>query len=81
MTDAIATDAIATDNPYRLPRSVVPHRYTLALQPDLAAASFVGHVIIDATINGKQSEVDRLLTEGAFVGPCEAAPCVVVMDL
>ncbi|MBI4883545.1 MAG: M1 family metallopeptidase [Actinobacteria bacterium] len=40
-----------TDNPYRLPRAVMPHRYTLALEPDLAAASFVGHVIIDATVN------------------------------
>ncbi|MDO8392369.1 MAG: M1 family metallopeptidase [Actinomycetota bacterium] len=38
-------------NPYRLPRSVVPHRYTLALEPDLAAATFLGHVIIDANIN------------------------------
>ncbi|HQZ33877.1 MAG TPA: M1 family metallopeptidase [Ilumatobacteraceae bacterium] len=51
MTDAIASDATVADNPYRLPRSVVPHRYTLALQPDLAAATFVGHVIIDATVN------------------------------
>ena len=51
MTDAITSDAIAADNPYRLPRSVVPHRYTLALQPDLAAATFVGHVIIDANVN------------------------------
>ncbi|MDO8363070.1 MAG: M1 family metallopeptidase, partial [Actinomycetota bacterium] len=40
-----------TGNPYRLPRNVVPHRYTLALQPDLAAATFVGHVIIDANVN------------------------------
>ncbi|MFM7045113.1 MAG: M1 family peptidase, partial [Ilumatobacteraceae bacterium] len=38
-----------TDNPYRLPRVVAPHRYTLALEPDLAAATFVGHVVIDAT--------------------------------
>jgi len=51
VTDAIAPDAIVADNPYRLPRSVVPQRYTLALQPDLAAASFVGHVIIDAVVN------------------------------
>jgi len=29
----------------------VPHRYTLALQPDLVAATFVGHVIIDANVN------------------------------
>ena len=29
----------------------MPHRYTLALEPDLAAASFLGHVIIDVTVN------------------------------
>ena len=40
-----------TASPYRLPRSVVPHRYTLALQPDLESASFVGHVIIDTVVN------------------------------
>lgn len=51
MTDAIASDTTVADNPYRLPRAVVPHRYTLALQPDLAAATFVGHVIIDANVN------------------------------
>ncbi len=39
------------DNPYRLPRAVIPHRYSLALEPNLAAATFVGHVIIDATVN------------------------------
>ncbi|MFM2077932.1 MAG: hypothetical protein RJA49_1822, partial [Actinomycetota bacterium] len=38
-------------NPYRLPRAVSPHRYTLALEPDLAAATFSGHLIIDATVN------------------------------
>ena len=46
-----------TDNPYRLPRSVVPHRYTLALQPDLATATFVGHVIIDANVNDAVHEI------------------------
>lgn len=35
-------------NPYRLPRTVAPVRYTLALEPDLAAAAFTGHVIIEA---------------------------------
>ncbi len=38
-------------NPYRLPRAVVPHRYALALEPDLGRASFSGHVIIDANVN------------------------------
>ena len=46
----IANDT-ANENPYRLPRSVAPHRYTLALEPNLAAATFVGHVIIDVTVN------------------------------
>jgi puromycin-sensitive aminopeptidase len=36
-------------NPHRLPRTVVPQRYTLALQPDLTAATFAGTAIIDAT--------------------------------
>ena len=44
-------------NPYRLPRSVVPHRYTVALEPDLAAASFLGHVIIDANVNEAVTQI------------------------
>jgi puromycin-sensitive aminopeptidase len=51
VTQPAASTPDPTGNPYRLPRSVVPHRYTLALQPDLAAATFVGHVIIDANVN------------------------------
>ncbi len=42
-------DATIGGNPYRLPRTVIPHRYTLAIEPDLGAATFTGHVIIDAT--------------------------------
>ena len=44
-------------NPYRLPRTIAPHRYTLALQPDLSAATFSGHVIIDATANGSAEHI------------------------
>ncbi|MEZ5134358.1 MAG: M1 family metallopeptidase [Acidimicrobiales bacterium] len=29
-------------NPYRLPSTVIPHRYDLRLEPDLGAATFVG---------------------------------------
>jgi puromycin-sensitive aminopeptidase len=39
-----------TDDPYRLPRSVIPTRYTLVLEPDLAAARFAGTVDIDITV-------------------------------
>ncbi|MFM8266690.1 MAG: M1 family metallopeptidase [Ilumatobacteraceae bacterium] len=49
-------------SPHRLPREVRPHRYSLALEPDLAAASFVGHVVIDATV---ERPVDRIVMHAA----------------
>ena len=39
-----------TLDPYRLPRAITPTRYTLLLEPDLAAASFHGTVSIDLTV-------------------------------
>ena len=36
-----------SDNPYRLPHSVVPKQYRLVLEPDLTTASFTGTVSID----------------------------------
>ncbi|HUF99747.1 MAG TPA: M1 family metallopeptidase [Ilumatobacter sp.] len=36
-------------DPHRLPRTVVPSRYELDLEPDLAAATFHGFVSIDVT--------------------------------
>ena len=36
-------------DPHRLPRTVVPARYELDLEPDLAAATFHGYVSIDIT--------------------------------
>ncbi|MEY2552518.1 MAG: tricorn protease interacting factor, partial [Ilumatobacteraceae bacterium] len=38
-----------SDNPYRLPRTVVPSRYRLVLEPDLEAETFAGTVSIDVT--------------------------------
>ncbi len=35
----------------------MPHRYTLALQPDLGAATFVGHVIIDVNVNEPVAQI------------------------
>src|SRR3954454_825986 len=40
---------LVSDNPYRLPQTVVPSRYRLMLEPDLAAATFSGTVSIDVT--------------------------------
>nr|MDQ3293977.1 M1 family metallopeptidase [Actinomycetota bacterium] len=38
-------------DPYRLPTTVSPSRYTLELEPDLDAATFTGTVAIDVTVN------------------------------
>ncbi|HRI38390.1 MAG TPA: M1 family metallopeptidase [Nitrospira sp.] len=39
-------DVSASTDPYRLPRHVIPTRYELRLEPDLAAATFLGHETI-----------------------------------
>ena len=62
---------------YRLPRAVVPHRYTLDLEPDLANASFTGHVIIDLNVNEAAAEIvlnaDELEIHSAKVNGDDAA--------
>ncbi|MEN9824099.1 MAG: hypothetical protein RLZ04_2525, partial [Actinomycetota bacterium] len=55
---AHSPDLLLSGTQWRLPRAVVPHRYTLALEPDLEAASFVGHVVIDMTI---ETEVETIV--------------------
>jgi puromycin-sensitive aminopeptidase len=43
-------------DPYRLPRSVIPTRYELRLQPDLAAATFTGQEVV--TVEVRESVTD-----------------------
>jgi puromycin-sensitive aminopeptidase len=66
-----------SDNPYRLPHTVVPSCYRLVLEPDLDAASFVGTVSIDVSSpEGAQSvalNADELLITSVRVGGAEAA--------
>ena len=38
------------DNPYRLPRTVLPARYDLTLEPDLASSTFTGTVTIGVEV-------------------------------
>lgn len=75
MTQPAVSTPDHTGNPYRLPRSVVPHRYTLALQPDLGSATFVGHVIIDANVNEAVTQIvlnaDELEISDVKVGGAE----------
>ncbi|MFO0734115.1 MAG: hypothetical protein U0361_24760, partial [Nitrospiraceae bacterium] len=40
----------SADDPYRLPRHIVPSHYDLRLEPDLASHSFSGHEIITLTV-------------------------------
>lgn len=56
------TAAPHAGNPYRLPRSVVPTRYKLTLEPDLDAASFVGTVDIEVAVN---EAVDHIVLNAA----------------
>ena len=43
-------DQPGTPNPHRLPRTVVPNRYDLVLQPDLEAGTFSGTVTIGVEV-------------------------------
>lgn len=46
-----------TDNRYRLPQQVVPHRYDLIIEPDLEAATFAGRADIAVTVTEPTSEI------------------------
>jgi len=41
----------------RLPRTVVPHRYDIQLEPDLAASTFAGEETIDVTVCETAAEI------------------------
>jgi len=53
------------DDPFRLPRNVLPHRYEVRLKPDLEKATFSGEVVIhcradnasEIVMNAKQLEI------------------------
>ncbi len=44
-------DVSASTDPYRLPRHVIPTRYELRLEPDLTAATFLGHETIAVMVS------------------------------
>jgi puromycin-sensitive aminopeptidase len=55
--DMYPDDHSSSLDPYRLPRHVIPHRYELRLEPDLAAATFLGHVGIAVTVRRPTSTI------------------------
>jgi puromycin-sensitive aminopeptidase len=48
---------VPSEADYRLPRTVIPSHYALALTPDLAGATFGGHVVIDIDVAEAISEI------------------------
>jgi len=62
-------------DPFRLPRHVVPRRYEVHLEPDLADATFSGRVLIEVTVeattrlialNAKELEISSVHVDGAI---------------
>lgn len=46
-----------SENPYRLPRTVVPHKYRIRLEPRLEEATFSGSETIDVTVEAPTDEI------------------------
>ena len=46
-----------TENPHRLPRTVVPRRYDLRLEPDLEAATFAGSETVAVEVTEPTAEI------------------------
>jgi puromycin-sensitive aminopeptidase len=72
----------ADDNPYRLPRTVVPRRYELVLEPDLSTAGFTGSVtatvdVVEPTrtvvLNAAELEIQEAWVEPSGNGSIDPA--------
>ncbi len=75
-----------SENPYRLPRHVIPSRYDLRLEPDLAAATFAGEETItvevvtptaEVVLNSIEIEIDEATVQ---VGDGEPLAATVALD-
>jgi puromycin-sensitive aminopeptidase len=72
----------ADENPYRLPRTVVPRRYDVALEPDLSTARFTGSVtatvdVVEPTrtvvLNATELEIEEAWVEASGDGSVDRA--------
>jgi puromycin-sensitive aminopeptidase len=73
------------DNPYRLPRAVIPSRYELRLEPDLETSSFAGTVAIAIDITEPVGElvlnaIELDITGATFVSGTDRTPLTVRLD-
>lgn len=67
-------DTTSTLDPYRLPRHVIPTRYELRLEPDLARATFTGKAVVILTITQPttvivMNAVDLAISRAEIAGP------------
>src|SRR5690606_42068923 len=46
-----------SENPYRLPRTVVPHKYRIRLEPRLEEATISGSETIDVTVEAPTDHI------------------------
>ncbi len=70
-------DTSGNTNPYRLPRHVIPTRYELRLEPDLARATFTGKAVVILTITQPtttivMNAVDLTISQADIAGPTGA---------
>jgi puromycin-sensitive aminopeptidase len=77
-------------NPHRLPRTVLPRRYDLTLEPDLEAATFAGREVIavevltetsEVVLNAVEIEIDEATAELADEGGGGGVPLVAKVAL
>lgn len=77
------------ESPYRLPRTVIPSHYEIALEPDLEAASFTGTVVIkvdinesvsDIWLNAAELDIHSATVESSEGGPATAAASITLHD-
>ncbi|HET6949257.1 MAG TPA: M1 family metallopeptidase, partial [Acidimicrobiales bacterium] len=70
------------ESPHRLPRTVVPHRYDLTLEPDLGASTFAGHETVtvevveptaEIVLNAAEIEIDEASFAAGGAAPVAAA--------
>jgi puromycin-sensitive aminopeptidase len=48
---------MSPEGDYRLPRTVIPSRYELRMEPDLSSASFAGNLVVDVEVVEPTTEV------------------------
>jgi puromycin-sensitive aminopeptidase len=82
----MAFDEIRSNvDPYRLPRHVVPHRYDLRFEPDLATATFAGRETVSLTVEQATTTVTLnavdLVISSAVIENSSGQPLVATIEL